>query len=153
MMRCACFLVAVGLLQAADDKDKERVKKETEKLQGTWKLVALEQNGNKQPPDAIKNDKMIVTGDKYVLTLGGEHSEGVQKIDPGKDPKWIDATTTKGEGKGQTFLGIYEVDGDTYRECYGLPGKERPKAFKTLPGSGQIMFTWRKQTDKSDKKK
>jgi uncharacterized protein (TIGR03067 family) len=142
------FLV-VGLVLAADDaKDKDLVKKEAEKLQGTWQLVELEQSGRKSGKDAIKTDKMVVTGDKYVLTLTGNTSEGVQEIDPGKKPKWINATTTKGEGKGQTYLGIYEVDGETYRECYAPPGRERPKEFKTDEAGGQILFVWKKAKDK-----
>jgi uncharacterized protein (TIGR03067 family) len=88
---------------------------------------------------------MTVKGNKYELVLHGRKSEGTQKIDPAKKPRHIDATTTKGEGEGQTYLGIYEIDGDTYKECYASPGRERPTTFDAKEGSGHILFVWKRE--------
>ena len=52
-------------------------------------------------------------------------------------PKMVDLTFTAGPEKGKTSLGIYEVDGDTWKICLGLAGKGRPKEFTTKAQSGQ----------------
>ena len=48
-------------------------------------------------------------------------------------------TVVKGQGKGQTVLGIYALEGETLKLCYALPGRERPKTFTTAEGSGTQM--------------
>ena len=46
-------------------------------------------------------------------------------IDPTKKPKTIDYAMTEGFTKGKTQLGIYELDGDTFRSCFAPAGKRR----------------------------
>jgi uncharacterized protein (TIGR03067 family) len=65
------------------------------------------------------------------------------KIDPSKKPKHSDATFTEGELTAKT-LGIYEVDGDNMKICYGLPGKDRPTEFSSKPGSGQVLIVYKR---------
>ena len=50
----------------------------------------------------------------------------------GKSPKQIDLTMQTGPDKGQKYLGIYELDGDTLKLCFfedDLRAKKRPTAF------------------------
>ena len=65
-------------------------------------------------------------------------------LDPAKEPKTIDYEMTEGVTKGKTQLGIYELDGDTFKSCFGSPGAERPTDFTTKPGDGRTLSTWKR---------
>ena len=68
------------------------------------------------------------------------------RLHPGQRPKAIDLTLAAGPDKGKTFLGIYKLEGDTYTICRPVaPGKERPTAFATRPGSGLMLVVWKRQ--------
>ena len=55
-------------------------------------------------------------------------------LDPSKTPKAADWTiTTEGELKGKTALGIYDVDKDTWKHCFGFD--KRPEKFESKEGS------------------
>jgi uncharacterized protein (TIGR03067 family) len=62
------------------------------------------------------------------------------KIDPTKKPKRIDVSFTEGKHKGQTLLGIYEIDSDAFRVCVARPGDERPAEFSAKAGSGRTLI-------------
>jgi uncharacterized protein (TIGR03067 family) len=67
------------------------------------------------------------------------------RLHPGQRPKAIDLTLAAGPDKGKTFLGIYKLEGDTYTICRPVdPGKERPTAFATRPGSGLMLVVWKR---------
>jgi uncharacterized membrane protein len=44
-----------------------------------------------------------------------------------------------GKSKGATYLGVYELVGDTLRLCYALDGRPRPGGFSSEPGSGHYL--------------
>jgi len=141
-MKARCFLlVAVALLLAADDA-KDEVKKELARFEGTWKWVSLESEKEKLSADALKDPRLKLTGDKFVVT--GENAEnavmsGTFKVDPTKKPKTIDVTFSDGPQKGKTFLGIYELEEDIYKVCVDPEGKSRPTEFAIKPGSGYVL--------------
>jgi uncharacterized protein (TIGR03067 family) len=109
----AVFILLLAFLIAADDV-KKAAKKEQEKLQGSWKVVSSEKDG--KPHECTKDAEVVFDGDKLNIQLIGEKpGKGAFKLDPSKDPKWIDCTIL---GRG-----IYNVDGDTLRICWG---EERP---------------------------
>jgi hypothetical protein len=43
------------------------------------------------------------------------------------------------------LLGIYELEGNTWKVCYAMPGKERPKDFSAKEGSGQTLAVWERE--------
>ena len=51
---------------------------------------------------------------------------------------------TEGPTKGQTHLGIYELDGDTVKFCFAAPGKERPTDFTAKASSGRTASVWKR---------
>src|SRR5436305_183259 len=110
MMRWRMLLVlTAGLLTGADPQD-EAAKKDMERFQGNWRLVSVERDGKKTPPDeankitlAIRENKFTLKKDSVVL------SEGLFSLAPTKKPKEIDETITVGPNKGKVFLAIYEI--------------------------------------------
>ena len=129
-MRLALFtLLALTLSAYAGEKGDG--KEDLKKLQGTWKVVALEADGKAQPKE--KSPKEIVIEGKKLTGLGPEMTV---TLDPGKKPKWVDLTF-KREGKLYPVRAIYEVRGDELKVCIPLAEKgklfenKRPTGFET----------------------
>lgn len=111
-----------------------------EQIQGTWELVSALENG-KDNPDFKKGTRMTYRA-KGVFTVkaGGETADGTYKLDPSKSPKWIDSSIGEGRDK-DTFVGIYELKGDTLRICHNARGKkERPERFASEPNSPHLVL-------------
>lgn len=115
----ARFLLAltVGVLLAADAPD-DLVKKEKERLQGTWQIVTAEEDGkaNKQVSGffIFKDDKLTISTTNDKKSIDSEY-----RLDPGKKPKEIDFSTTI-EGKTKVQQAIYSVIDDELRLCVGV---------------------------------
>ncbi len=75
----------------------------------------------------------------------GTSQKGIIKVDPSKTPKWMDSKATNDAAKGELSLGIYKIAGDDYKVCFAPPGKDRPKKFSSIPGSGQILQVWKRE--------
>src|SRR5262249_12371962 len=93
---------------------------------------------------------LVIKGDSFTFPQGatvGTGPSGTFQIHPDETPKGIDATPDKGE----TWHGIYAVDGDLYKVCFAPPGGGRPTQFVSEPGSGRLHSVWRrgKPTDAS----
>jgi uncharacterized protein (TIGR03067 family) len=117
-------------------EDKPDVEMELKKFQGAWTFESSEFGGQKLPADQLKDFVLTYDGAKHTVKNGTQMIQaGTQTLDPSKSPKTIDVTLTEGPMKGVVLLGIYEIDGDTLRVCFDLGGKERPKEFKSAPGS------------------
>ena len=56
----------------------------------------------------------------------------------------INMIATEGENKGKPAQGIYALDGDMLKICYTLPGKDRPTAFDSKPGSAATLVIWKR---------
>jgi uncharacterized protein (TIGR03067 family) len=125
------------LLVAADDKD--NTKKEIERFRGTWKLESLEIEGQALPEEAIKDTRLTIDGNKFTAKDSQATYKGTFKVDISKKPKTIDVTFTEGPEKGTTMIGIYELEGDTYKVCLDPQGKERPTKFESKKGSRNVL--------------
>lgn len=138
MRRTLLLAVAAGLLVAADAKDDG--KEELKKWQGSWATTS-EYNGEKSPAKFTTTIK----DNAYTVKLGDKTIDsGTIKLGVDKKVKTIDATTSKaGPNKGQVLLGIYEMDGDTIKVCFGE--KERPKEFSAKKDFGQVLNTMVKE--------
>jgi uncharacterized protein (TIGR03067 family) len=142
MKSTVLFFVALCLVAAGDNAEKEALKKEWAKLEGTWVVIAKEDNGMKADEDAVKELGSITIKDgKYTWSSG---SGGIMVIDPTKKPKHVDYSIVDGQGMVHLYKGIYELDGDTFKDIYAPPGAERPKDFKT-EGTDHVMMVHKRE--------
>lgn len=124
-----------------------KTKADLDKLQGSWTIVTLEMDGAAMPAGAPGGSKIVVKGDKFITISMGATYDGVITLDPAKKPKSFDLKFTNGPEKGNTSLGIYELDGDNWKICLTVTGKTRPQTFATKPGSGLALETLRRDTE------
>ena len=122
------------------------MKNELARLQGTWNIVALEVEGQKMAAGALTGSKIVVKGDRFTTLAMGATYEGKLEVDPAKTPKTFNLNFTAGPEKGNTSLGIYELDGDTWKICMTVAGNNRPKEFATKPRSGHAFETLKRDT-------
>ena len=137
--------LAFGLSAAADDKAPKDAKAELEKLTGTWQGVSVVRDGKDVPKPEAEAVRLVVAGEKYTLTEGGEAIEGTHTVDPTKTPKQIDAVRTKGPGKGETLKGIYQLSEDSFLVCFAAPGKDRPTELKAGGGPGLRVLAFKRE--------
>ena len=116
--------------------------KEQEAVQGDWVLVSGERDGIVFPESDVEGTKRTFTGDKFLVTKQSERvASGTFRLDPSKQPKEVNV---KLDGADKPVQGIYALEGETLKICYGLPGVERPKEFGTKVGSGHIFGVWKR---------
>jgi uncharacterized protein (TIGR03067 family) len=128
-------LLVLALLVAAEGKDD---KAELKKFEGTWQLVSEVIDGKEQPADYVKRIRWIFDdkghwkvedGSKVIFT-------GDMTVYPDRNPKAADSTlTNEGDQKDKIVRAIYELDGDTLKQCWTVD-RERPPAFDPRPGPG-----------------
>ena len=138
-------LTAVSISPAAEES--EAVKKDMALLQGEWSMVSGSADGQPMPEQMRKQMKRVCKGDEATTTMGSQtFMKAKITIDPSKKPKTIDYLMTDGFTKGKKQLGIYEVNGDTFKSCFAKPDAERPTEFESKPGDGRTLSVWKRQT-------
>ena len=137
------FVVAVA---NADDAAKKDVKE----LQGKWQAVELQAQGKKAPPEQVKKFRIVIKGDKITFNPDSENRKSKFKVDPSKSPKAMDMTPLDGPMKGKTIPGIYSLEKGLLKICIpnGREITKRPTEFKTTPGDGLILLTFKRAKSK-----
>jgi uncharacterized protein (TIGR03067 family) len=139
---------AASLFKALSTGDSSKVdpsKSDLEKLQGTWLTVSLINNGKtlvdeKSAPADRPATKLVYQGTKWLIQVGDKTvAEGTFAIDSTKKPKEIDIMDGSRTKNDKTKLGIFELNGDTYRFCLAPEGQPRPTEFTSTAGSGHSL--------------
>lgn len=141
--------VTAGLMITVDAQKNDPSQDDLDKLQGTWSLVSAVRDGKDVPDDEVRRTRLIIKGDTFAFpedSTVGTGPSGTFKIDPSQTPKAIDATPASGPHKGETWLGIYEIEGDLYKVGFAPSGKPRPTQFVSEPGNGHLHSVWRRVT-------
>jgi uncharacterized protein (TIGR03067 family) len=139
------LILTAGLLLAAHAPGKDLPNDDLAKLQGTWSTVSMVSDGKtlvgeNVPAKPGPTTKLAYEGDQWKIIVGDKTvASGITRIDSTKTPKEIDILDETGVKNGQTKLGIYELDGDTYTYCLAPPGKPRPTEFSSKEGSGYSL--------------
>lgn len=106
------------------------------------------------PTQMLKQMKRVCKGDETITTMAGQlYFKAKITIDPSKKPKTIDYQMTDGVTKGKRQLGIYEVDGDTFKSSFARPDAARPKDFASKPGDGHTVSVWKREKASPSAKK
>jgi uncharacterized protein (TIGR03067 family) len=146
------LIAGVSVRAAGGDAKEGAVTKDLEAFKGSWRLISREVDGKKSSEEEIKD--MIVTHDglgKFSCRRGDKViGAGSYKLDPTTKPRTIDVSFTEGEHRGKTGLGIYEIDGDTFRVCCARPGDGRsvggrPADFSARGGTGRILIVFKRK--------
>jgi uncharacterized protein (TIGR03067 family) len=139
----AAAAITVGPVSA---QESEAVKQDMALLQGDWTMVSGSADGQPMPDQIRKQMKRVCQGDETTTTMAGQvFIKAKITIDPSKKPKTIDYLMTDGFTKGKRQLGIYEVDGDSFKSCFGKPGAERPTDFTSQPGDARTLSVWKRE--------
>jgi uncharacterized protein (TIGR03067 family) len=142
------FLIGLtcAAISLAGAEDNPAVKKDMAQLQGEWSMVSGSADGQPMPEEMRKQMKRVCKGDEITVTTAGQiYIKAKVSIDPSRKPKTIDYEMIDGFTKGKKQLGIYELDGDTFKSCFGAPGAERPKDFTSKPGDKCTSSVWKRE--------
>jgi uncharacterized protein (TIGR03067 family) len=138
--------LAAATLAPAWAEENEAVKTDLALLQGEWSMASGSADGQPMPDEMRQQMKRVCQGDETTTTMGGQvFLKAKITIGPSKKPKTIDYQMIEGFTKGKTQLGIYELDGDTFKSCFGKPGAERPADFTSKPGDGRTLSVWKRE--------
>jgi uncharacterized protein (TIGR03067 family) len=141
---------------AADNET--TAEKDAKKLEGTWKEVSREYQGEAQPKRFIDKSKLIFKADGKLTMIDGFKVERTFKLDPSQSPPSIDIieTFTKPAKPGEKpetvefkTAGIYKLDGDKLTICYARPdgpkAGQRPKEFRAGPKSRLFLSVYERE--------
>jgi uncharacterized protein (TIGR03067 family) len=132
-------LLTTGILDLevkAGVKAAERRRRNPIRVQATFRVTG------KRFPSSKMDDKSSITP----LPWGPEGSfDGTYQIDGDtEEPKSFSLHPAKGVLKGQAFLGIYRVEGDTLTLCFSWPPLDRPTEFRSRPNSTIVLAVFRR---------
>jgi uncharacterized protein (TIGR03067 family) len=145
-MRRQTLLLLTAVLLVAADKPADANKQDLEKMQGDWGVASQVSDGKKVTDDEAQTLFRTVKGDTYTLCFYDKPIvKGTFTLDATAKPKTIDARPAGSAKDAPPLLGIYEIEGDTYRLCFAPAGKERPKDFACKAGSGHTLTVWKRE--------
>jgi len=145
-MRRYLLVPLVAALLVAADKPDDESKKDLEKMQGDWGVESSVTDGQKRGDDEAQVVFRTVKGNEYTVSVFDKPvGKGTFTLDATKKPKEIDSRPAEADKDAPPLLGIYELDGDTFRTCSAPAGKERPKDFQCKKGSGHTLTVWKRE--------
>ena len=139
---------AVTLLVAAD-APRDDARKETDRLQGTWKAVTIEENGKAVTGEGSKDFRLVITGDKAApkKRVNDEFLDETYqlKIDPTTEPKGIDLIPVSASAPQRTVRGVYELDKEVLKLRVAKPGAKRPLGFALKSDTDMTLFVLQRE--------
>src|ERR1035441_907891 len=110
-------------------------------LQGVWTIAAMEVDGQSMTAAVLGDAHIVIKGSRFTSTGMGAVYEGTLELDASTSPARIDMKFDAGPEKGNTNLGIYQLDGDSWKLCLATRGTVRPASFSSTAGSGIAVET------------
>jgi uncharacterized protein (TIGR03067 family) len=148
LKRLLIIASAVVAITSATAQEREAVKKDMAGLQGEWSMVSGSADGQPMPEEMLKQMKRICKGDEITVTMGSQlYIKAKITINPSSKPKTIDYEMTDGLTKGKKQLGIYELQGDSFKACFAAPGAARPADFASQSGDHRTVSVWKRQKE------
>ncbi|HKS35877.1 MAG TPA: TIGR03067 domain-containing protein [Verrucomicrobiae bacterium] len=139
-------IVAAFTFAGAQPEESQAVKDDMARLQGEWSMESGVADGYPIPASMLPNSRRMCKGDEITATVGEQLVMKAKiTIDPSRKPKTIDYQVIDGPTKGKKHLGIYELDGDRFKSCFGAPDAERPTDFTSKPGDRRTSSVWKRE--------
>ncbi|MCS7016176.1 MAG: TIGR03067 domain-containing protein [Gemmatales bacterium] len=114
-------------------------------LQGEWRAIAGERDGQARPKTFLQALHVQVADDMMILSLGKRQQKLRIVLNPSVRPRSIEVIHLEGKEQGEVWSGIYLVEGQRWKLCLAPPGTPRPQDFYTRPGSGwELLILERK---------
>lgn len=115
-----------------------------EMLQGEWRQVRFEENGEIDPPDSHGAPDAVLTiaGTSFHVAVpcGETLVEGSFVLHPSTLPKGIDWIDSMGKDAGQTLPAVYALTSDSFVFTAADPGMARPQDFSRGDGITMRAF-------------
>lgn len=111
-------------------------------LQGTWRPISMEMDGEFLPDERIANTRLTIKGEEFTFDTGKDSHGGLYKIKPSEDPKQLDIEITRGDEKGKVYLVIYKFEDGKMIQCMEVSNAKRPGEFTGQAGSGNLYEVW-----------
>jgi uncharacterized protein (TIGR03067 family) len=145
MTRTFVLLTLIALSSAAPTQE-DAIKKDLAELQGTWKISALEINGNQVAVENLASAQVVIKDNQYQVAIGKEKYTVTITLDPSKNPKELDMMFNDGADKDRVARAIYKLDKDSFTLVRNLQVEQRrPSEFGSWPDTNVFMVTWKKQ--------
>ncbi len=108
-------------------------------MEGTWRFLSLEVDGQTLPFAMLGESRMLIDGDRFRMESPEATYEGIFTIDVECEPQRIDIDFIEGPEAGKRCEGLFQLEGDQLTFCLGLVGSSRPERFETAPGTGHAL--------------
>ena len=118
-------------------------------LQGAWKIISLETDGQRMSDGVFASATISIHGDHFTSEGMGATYEGTVELDSKSQPKAFDLVFTEGHAQGHRNLGIYKLAGDKWTICLATRGDKRPEKFATAPDTGLALETLERSAARS----
>lgn len=123
----------------------DQITDEDRKFEGTWAVVSEAYDGKPTDRQGLADVSWIFTGKRYVIknrgmVLKGSEivEEGIQHLDPTKQPKEMEEEYTRDQVKGREFA-LYQIDGDACTFYFMEKGAPRPTKLESTLKGGYVI--------------
>jgi RNA polymerase sigma factor (sigma-70 family) len=136
-----------GVLFTVPD-DPKKAPEDQRRMQGAWRAISLEHNGEKFSAEATRKFRVIIKDNTITFNPDTEKRQATFRLDPTQKPKAIWLTPKGTSVAGRHVNGIYDVEDYRLRICLDNDeGKAIPTDFATKAGSGLTLIVLQREAD------
>jgi uncharacterized protein (TIGR03067 family) len=136
-------LVVLTATSVPAQDEKKPIKKDENRIRGTWMMVSGKKGGENPPEDLVEKFRLTFKKEgKFKVVLPDKEIEGTYTLDTKKKPKQIDINHDD-----KTMEGIYTFEGDHLKICMGEAG-QRPTEFASAEGTKTMLFVLKRAKTK-----
>lgn len=116
------------------------------RLQGEWAAVELVTSGDAMAAMLLGFGVRSTSRNEMKVSFGGQTMvHALMKFDETSDPVRVDYWLLAGAAKGTVQQGLFQWIGEEACFCMAAPGRPRPPAFQSPPGSEVTLSRWRRK--------